>query len=190
MLARTVVRGRKNPLYMGLPARLKKARLTAGYDRKTLTLKASLADGSVVLGLEQRRRVPRLDTVERLADALGLSPAFLAFGIDDAAGGIPTALRSEGVSTRLHTTRIAKDMTMRAVSEKAGLSHPIARSTESGASMPTIATVEALANVLGVSPGWLAYGLGPVELPNRRAIRSTSAQAEPSDADPSADRPL
>ncbi len=81
-------------------------------------------------------------------------------------------------------------MTMRAVSEKAGLSHPIARSTESGASMPTIATVEALANALGVSPGWLAYGLGPVELPNRRAIRSTSAQAEPSDADPSADRPL
>jgi transcriptional regulator with XRE-family HTH domain len=175
---------------MGLPARLKKARLTAGYDRKTLTLKASLADGSVVLGLEQRRRVPRLDTVERLADALGLSPAFLAFGIDDAAGGIPTALRSEGVSTRLHTTRIAKDMTMRALSEKAGLSHPTARSTESGASMPTIATVEALANALGVSPGWLAYGLGPVELPNRRAFRSTSAQAEPSKADPSADRPL
>ena len=187
MLPRVVVRGRKNPLYMGLPARLKKARLTAGYDRKTLTLKASLADGSVVLGLEQRRRVPRLDTVERLADALGLSPAFLAFGIDDAAGGIPTALRSDGVSTRLHATRMAKDMTMRAVSEKAGLSHPTARSTESGASMPTIATVEALANALGVSPGWLAYGLGPVELPDRRAIRSKSAKAEPSESNTSAD---
>lgn len=34
--------------------------------------------------------------------------------------------------------------------------------------MPSIATAEALAIALGVSPAWLAYGLGPMELPERR----------------------
>lgn len=187
MLPRDVVRGRKNPLYMGLPARLKKARTAAGYDRKILTQMASLADGSVILGLEQRQRIPRLDTVERLADALGLSPSFLAFGIATEVGERSNVLRCEGVPGRLRSARIQKDMTMRALSEVAGLSHPTARSTESGASMPTIATAEALANALGVSPGWLAYGLGPIQLPNRRAIRSKSVQFSTAEMDTTAD---
>ncbi|MFO0656147.1 MAG: hypothetical protein U0787_13840 [Polyangia bacterium] len=39
--------------------------------------------------------------------------------------------------------------------------------------MPSIATVEALAVALGVSPAWLAYGLGPMELPSRRRKAAT-----------------
>ena len=43
--------------------------------------------------------------------------------------------------------------------------------------MPTLATVEAFATALGVSPGWLAYGIGPMELPRRRAVRAAQAQS-------------
>jgi hypothetical protein len=41
--------------------------------------------------------------------------------------------------------------------------------------MPTLATAEALAIALGVSPGWLAYGLGQMELPGRRRVAASPA---------------
>jgi transcriptional regulator with XRE-family HTH domain len=80
-----VVRGRKNPLFMGLAARLKTARKTAALNRQSVTQRAKLSDVSAVLGIEQGQRIPRLDTVERVAYALGLSPALLAYGIEAAA---------------------------------------------------------------------------------------------------------
>ena len=171
-----MVRGRRNPLYCGLPSRLKKARQSLSFDSIAET--AGLTEGNTVLNLERKAgHVPRLDTVEKVAYALGLSPAFLAYGLDGDGVRLTDGLRCEGVATRLREVRLMRELTMRALSEKSGLSHPTARSTETGASMPTLATVEALANALGVSPGWLAYGLGPVELPNRRATRPAASTA-------------
>ena len=184
-----MVRGRRNPLDLGLSRRLKKAR--GGLSFSTVATSSGLTDGNTVFLLERKPgHAPRLDTVERLAYGLGISPAFLAYGIESDSPPPSLGLRCEGIAARLRQIRISRALTMRTVSQLAGLSHPTTRSTETGATMPGLDTAEALANALGVSPGWLAYGIGPVELPNRRAFRSTSAQAEPSKADPSADRPL
>lgn len=127
-----------------------------------------LSDGKTVFLLEEGRHVPRLDTVEKIASALGLSPAFLAYGIEADASQPTAGLRCEGVASRLRETRIARGLTMRALARAAGLTDTAVRSTETGASMPSIATVESFAVALGVSPAWLAYGLGPMELPGRR----------------------
>ena len=162
-----VVRGRKNPLFMGLAARLKTARKTAALNRQSVTQRAKLSDVSAVLGIEQGQRIPRLDTVERVAYALGLSPAFLAYGIEADASQPTDGLRCEGVASRLRETRIHLGLSVLALATAAGLSHTAVGNVERG-TMPTLATAEALAIALGVSPGWLAYGLGPMELPGRR----------------------
>jgi transcriptional regulator with XRE-family HTH domain len=171
-----VVRGRKNPLFMGLAARLKMARKTSALNRQSVTQRAQLSDVSAVLGMEQGQRIPRLDTIERVAYALGLSPAFLAYGIESDGSQPTEGLRCEGVASRLRQTRAARGLTMRALARAAGLTDTAVRSTEMGTSMPSIATVEAFAIALGVSPGWLAYGLGPMELPGRRRVAASPAQ--------------
>ena len=128
-----------------------------------------------MLGWEQGLRIPRLDAVERVAYALGLSPAFLAYGIESDGSQPTEGLRCEGVASRLRQTRAARGLTMRALARAAGLTDTAVRSTETGTSMPSIATVEAFAIALGVSPGWLAYGLGPMELPGRRRVAASPA---------------
>lgn len=177
VLLGAVVRGRRNPLYLGLPARLKRARENLSFD--SVATSAGLFDGSTVFLLERKKgHVPRLDTVERVAYALRLSPAFLAYGIESDASQPTDGLRCEGVASRLRETRTARGLTMRALAQAASLTHTAVRSTETGASMPSIATVEAFAVALGVSPAWLAYGLGPIELPSRRR-RAVAATPEP-----------
>ena len=155
--------------------RLKKARRLAGLKRQPLTHLALLPDGSAILGIERGERIPRLDTVERIAYALGLSPAFLAYGIEGEAGPLAKGLRCEGVAQRLADTRAARSLTMRALARLAGLTDTAVRSTETGSSLPTVATLEAFAHALEVSPAWLAFGVGPQELPPRRRARSTGS---------------
>ncbi len=168
-----VVRGRKNPDYLGFPARLKRARKSQGVSLDVTA--AHLSDGKTVFLLEEGRHVPRLDTVEKIASALGLSPAFLAYGIEADASQPTDSLRCEGVTSRLREARTARGLTMRALARAAGLTDTAVRSTETGASMPSIATVEAFGIALGASPGWLAYGLGPMELPGRRRVAAVPA---------------
>ena len=160
-------RGRRNPSHFGFAARLRRARKAGDDSRSRLTQRAGLLDGKAVLLLEQGQRIPRLDTVERVAYALGLSPAFLAYGIEADASPPPDGLRREGVASRLRETRIHLGLSVLALATAAGLSHTAVGNVERG-TMPTLATAEALAIALGVSPGWLAYGLGPMELPGRR----------------------
>lgn len=167
-----VVRGRKNPGYMGFPSRLRKARQSASHNPSGLTEPASR---STLSGWEQGQRLPRLDAVERVAYVLGLSPAFLAFGIESDASQPTIGSRCEGVASRLREARTARGLSALTLATGAGLSHNAVRSTETGASMPSIATAEALAIALGVSPGWLAYGLGPMELPGRRRVAASPA---------------
>ena len=101
----SVVRGRKNPGFMSFPSRLRKARQSAGFSRQGLTQRASLAGQSTMLGWEQGLRIPRLDAVEQVAYALGLSPAFLAYGIESDGSKPIEGLRCEGVALRLQIGR-------------------------------------------------------------------------------------
>lgn len=169
-----VVRGRKNPLHFGFPRRLKRARKGLGLSRFGATNKAMAKDRELVASLEEGERIPRLDTVERIAYALGLSPAFLAYGIEGEAGPLPRGLRCEAVAHRLTAERAARGLSVLAVAKLAGLSHTAVGNVERG-TMPTLATAEALAKALDLSPGWLAFGIGSRELPRRRGRMSEAA---------------
>ena len=169
-----MVRGRPNPLYFGLPARLKRSRENLSFN--SVAAAAGLSDGNTIFQLERKPgHIPRIDTVERVAYGLGLSPSFLAYGIESEVGSSGDELRCKGVAGRLHATRTARGLTMRALARAAGLTDTAVRSTETGSSMPTLATVEAFANALGVSPGWLAYGIGPAESLRRRRTLASAA---------------
>ncbi len=168
-----MVRGRRNPLYFGLPGRLKRARENLSFN--SVAAAAGLSDGNTIFQLERKQgHVPRLDTVERVAYGLGLSPAFLAYGIEADTSQPIEGLRCEGVALRLRQTRIHRGLSVLALATAAGLSHTAVGNVERG-TMPTLATAESLATALGVSPGWLAYGLGPMELPGRRRVAASPA---------------
>ena len=138
---------------------------------------AGISDGQIVFRIERKQgHVPRCDTVERVAYALGLSPASLAYGIEADGPQLADGLRCEGVAVRLQETRAARGLSVLALAKQAGLSHTAVGNIERG-TMPGLDTAEALAKVLGVSPGWLAYGLGPMELPNRRTKRPAATAA-------------
>ena len=173
-----VVRGRKNPLHFGFPRRLKRARKELGLSRFGATNKAAAKDRELVASLEAGDRIPRLDTVERIAYALSVSPAFLAFGIQTNAEPMAKGLRCDGVGQRLADARTARGLSVLAVAKLAGLSHTAVGNVERG-TMPTLATAEALAKALDLSPAWLAFGVGPRELPPRRRARPAPAQPPP-----------
>jgi transcriptional regulator with XRE-family HTH domain len=112
---------------------------------------------SVIHGIEANSRVPLLDTVEKLACALGMSPSMLAYGIEAPvrAGGVREA---GGVGRRLAEARQAQGVSKRILATKAGVARATILYIEEGQTMPTVAMAEQLAQALGVSPGWLAYG--------------------------------
>jgi transcriptional regulator with XRE-family HTH domain len=177
VLPRCVVRGRQNPKHLSFSTRFRRARRQSALSLVDLAERAGLAGASVVRYLETGMRAPRLDTVERLAHGLGLSPAFLAFDLGADTSLPADGLRCEGIASRLRETRTVCGLTMRALARAAGLTDTAVRSTESGASIPSIATAESLAKALGVSPAWLAFGEGPQVLPQRCRIRSEPAAA-------------
>ena len=138
---------------------------------------AGISDGQIVFRIERKQgHVPRCDTVELIAYALGLSPTFLAYGIEADCLPLADGLRCEGVAARLQETRAARGLSVLALAKQAGLSHTAVGNIERG-TMPGLDTAEALAKALGVSPGWLAYGLGPMELPKRRTTRPAASTA-------------
>lgn len=169
MLPTAVVRGRKNPLHLGFAERLRRARKARALSHAALAREAGLTSRTTTTILESGESLPRVDTVEKLARALKLSPCFLAFGID--VPEVPGEERlSAGLAARLIATRQARGLSRLRLGQLSGTSDTFVRMTETGATMPILAKLEALAKALGVSPAWLAYGQGPMELPARRRV--------------------
>lgn len=167
-----MVRGAPNPLHFGFSERLRRARKAADLTHASLADRSGSVSRTTTAALEAGENVPRVDTVERLANALGMSPGLLAFGLDGSS--IPEAgLRCDGLPARLRAVREARGLSMRQLGQLANASVVLVRSTEIGASVPNLARLEALAKVLGVSPSWLAYAEGAIEWPSRRRTRST-----------------
>lgn len=134
---------------------------------------------NTVSQLEAERRIPRLPVVEQLANALGISPAWLAFGLDVQCARTDGELGCRKFAERAKQARMARGLTLREVGRRSASSAAAIRTTESG-TMPSLDTVEALAKALGVSPAWLAYGEGPMEAPTRRRATQTE-QVQTSD---------
>ena len=176
-----VVRGRRNPLYFGVARRLRQARNAADLSFERLAKGAGLNHANTVFHVEcTPGHVPRLDTVERIAAALGLSPAFLGYGLAVEPTPHTDKLRSLGVAARLREARQARGLSVRVLATAAGVSHTAVGNVERG-TMPGLDTAEALAVALGVSPAWLAYGLGPMELPSRRRRAAAATQGQDRD---------
>lgn len=164
----SVTRGRRKLLHETLPERLKRARAGAGSASKPLSMKAlsisaGLADRTVWT-IETEGRIPGIDTAERIARALGVSPCHLAYGVEGAALA-PLAegevLRSQSCGARLRALREHAGLTRLALGTASSTSDTTVRNAEEGPGFPSVATAEALAVALGCSPCWLAYAEGP-----------------------------
>lgn len=175
MLPKRVVRGRKNPLHVGFAERLRRTRQASSLSFTALAQKAGISNATTTSTLEHGKNIPRVDTVEKLARALRVSPAWLAFGVVPI-GEASSAPGYIGLGPRLREVRKQQDFSLRAMERCAGLSSSLVRKTELGLSVPTLGTVEKLAKALGVSPAWLAYGLGPMEVASGKRTQSVSVQ--------------
>lgn len=175
MLPRDVVRGRHNPLHAGFAGRLARARKATDSTSAALSLSVGMsADAS--WRLEAGGRVPRLDTVERLASVLKVSPCWLAFGVELAT----EAAENRGavkLPERLLHLRQERGLSRRELGRMAGTSDNFVQMTETGTTVPNIAKIEQLAKALQVSVCWLAFGIGSPELPARRRPRSDTPPA-------------
>lgn len=125
-------------------------------------------------GLEAGGRIPRVDTVEKLANILHLSPCFLAFGVEHRGEPCDGSL-SAGLPARLAQLREERGLSIRALGRLSGTSDNFVHMTETGATVPNIAKVEALANALQVACCWLAYGVGERDLPPQRSRSAVQA---------------
>ena len=65
-----------------------------------------------------------------------------------------------GLPARLRKVRKQAGLTRTAVAQRAGCDPKAAVKIEAGERLPTVGTIARLASGLGLSPGWLAFGLG------------------------------
>lgn len=108
--------------------------------------------------IERRQSLPRISTIERFAAALGVSPSWLAYGegLEDSVQAEPTAA---GVGQRLEAARKARGMSRQALGLASGLTGQTVANIEVKGMIPRVDTVEMLAKVLGVTAGWLGFGV-------------------------------
>lgn len=179
MVPRTVVRGRQNPLHVGFPSRLARLRKAAKLSRSELSDAVGMARNTSSQ-LERRERIPRVDTIEKLAKALKVSPCLIAYGVEVHCE-TPEDTHAEGLGERLLRLRHERGLSRRQLGRFAGTSDNFVQMTETGTTVPNIAKVEQLAKALQVSVCWLAFGLGSPEVAMRRRPRADTPPApEPS----------
>lgn len=178
-LDRCVPRGSKNPLSFKLSQRLDRAVTRSGATLKHLSLSANLTH-SVASYVCRGLSVPTIETIERLAAALGVSPGWLAYGYEgiepfreryprpifepadptpDDKHRVFRALH-EGFPVRLQQARERSGLSMRTLSTAAGVSVQAWSNAEAGKVVPRVDTAERMAVALGVAPSWLGFGEG------------------------------
>ena len=175
-----VTRGKKNPLYRQVSRRLIQLRTAAWVTQVELGALAGLHN-TTLSAVESGEGTSKISTIEQLATALGVSPAFLAFGDDGHLRwkerhqrfGIgaepfpvpdpaprPFAGLHRGLAVRLKEARQKKAWSMRELGRKAACTVATISLLEAGTSVVLLSTCEDLAKALEVAPGWLAYGIG------------------------------
>lgn len=130
--------------------------------------------------MERNVHLPTIETVERIAAALGVAPCWLAYGTEGskqfqqkrprmlvasttaAANASPGSFCAhyKGVSDRLRALREDRQLSLRQLAEAAGISFQTVANTEAGTTVPKVDNVERLAVALDCAPCWLAFGVG------------------------------
>jgi transcriptional regulator with XRE-family HTH domain len=121
--------------------------------RMALGQKAGVSDATVGY-LEAKQRTPTVDTIARLATALSVSVAWLAYDLGEQSDDGQPA-NCDGMGARLLATRSACGYTKIALARLTMLNPGSIAKIESGG-MTGVDTIEWLASVLRVSPAWLA----------------------------------
>jgi len=171
-----MVSGRKNPLFFGLASRLKQARRQAGLKRLPLAEKAGLATATG-RDIELGQRLPTVATVARLAAALGVSAAWLAYGVGEPVTGESPGT-TDGMGSRLQAVRNERSIAKAELARLTKLSPRAIAKIEAGG-QSGVDVIELLANALGISPAWLAFSEGPQVLPSRRRGRPPAVASHP-----------
>lgn len=124
--------------------------------------------------IERRQSLPRINTIERFAAALGVSPSWLAYGEGLENLG-QTSSAADGLGKRLEVARKARGLSRQALGKTAGLTGQTVANAEVHGMIPRVDTVEMLARALGVSASWLAFGLTPDQpIPSENARTNSS----------------
>ena len=171
-------RGVKNPLWFQLADRLKVARAARSITFIALGARSGVA-ANAIANIERGTAQPSIDTVERIAAALGASACWLAFGSDGKERFTPRISRRgaelgmpplqepyalgglfEGCPERLRIRREALRYTLRELGSLSGVSHMSIANIENGKQVPRVDSIHRLAVSLDVAPCWLAYGIG------------------------------
>jgi len=178
-LDRCVPRGQKLQLCAKVTHRFKLTRERTSLSMRQIAISSGLNE-SAAFSLERDGRVPALDTLERLAAALGVPPGWLAYGYE---GSEPFRERyprpifepadptpddkhrvfralHEGFPSRLQQARERSGLSMRTLSTAAGVSVQAWSNAEAGKVVPRVDTAERMAVALGVAPSWLGFGEG------------------------------
>ena len=173
-----MVRGRRNPRHLGLPARMRKSRRSEGLTRNVVAQKVG-GDQTAPREIETGRRTPTVGTLARLACALGVSAGWLGYGIGEPSNGGLTAT-TDGMGARLASVRIERGLTKAALARLADLS-PSSFAKIENVGQTGVDVLQSLAKALGVSPAWLAFGEGPREIPKKRRVRTVRVQSAHAD---------
>lgn len=177
-----VPQGKKNPLWIGLPHRVRKMRKVAGWSMRQLAGLTGISD-TAFGNIENRGAVPGIDVVEKMACALGIPATWLAYGhegyapfakkqprpvvpFDDPVpqlGVCSATKRYELCGERVRQAREQFSLTLRDLEQRTRdnnehISHQAVLYIETGSNVPKVDTLEIIARALGISPGWLAYG--------------------------------
>lgn len=178
VVAGSVTSGVKNPLWFCLPERLVELREAASLPQHVAPILSGL---SISAGrhIETRRSIPNIETIAHLAAGLGVSPTWLAYGWEGfepfrqrvpRKGETPRpdpmpcpgerlpSQEYKAIGQRLRQAREAAGLSLRAIARGCELSPQALSLIEGGRSIPLVSNVEAIALVLGVAPGWLAFG--------------------------------
>lgn len=169
-----VVRGSPNPLHFRLPLRLRQARRKSDLSSAAVAQSAGISH-AVVRYIETDQRIPTAETVARLARALETSPAWVAYGLGPQSND-GVAASCDGMAERLHSARTERGHTRIELGRIAKLNPGSIAKIEAGG-QAGVDTLEQLAKALRISPAWLAFGAGPMELPARRRSRQNALSA-------------
>ncbi len=167
-----VVRGSPNPKHSRLAFRLRKARKHSGLTHLALARRAGVSEATA-LYVEKGQQLPTVGTVARLATALAVSAAWLAYGFGEPSSE-SAAPSCEGMAERLRAARTERGYTRTELARSAERTPGTISGIENGG-QAGVDTIERLAKELRISPAWLAYGVGNRELASRRRPRSASA---------------
>jgi transcriptional regulator with XRE-family HTH domain len=102
---------------------------------------------------------PRVDRVAAMAEALGVHPVWLAFGLGGMDAIQERNLTAEAFGERLSQARSASKLRQQDLAEATGLTQVSIGEMEAGERLPRLDVAMALAKKLGVHPAWLVFGL-------------------------------